>query len=85
LRLAAEQQPVALELRLYSGTGISGLFGQWPEELFSDQRAVETLQPTPSLSLQYLPQQPPGEYSLVVRANWDGPVNVFYAMSFRLE
>ena len=85
LRLAAEQQPAALELRLYSGAGISASFGKWPEELFTDQGPVDTLQPTPSLSFQYLPQQPPGEYSLLVRATWDGPVNVFYATSLKLE
>ena len=85
LRMAAEQQPLALELRLYSGAGISGSFGKWPEELLTDQEPVDTLQATPSLTFQYLPQQPPGADSLVVRATWDGPVNVFYAISFRLE
>ena len=46
---------------------------------------MDTLQPTPSLALHYLPQQPPGEYSMVVRAAWDGPIDVFYAISFRLQ
>ena len=85
LRLGVERKPVALELRLYSGAGIYGSFQKWPEELFPDERPVDTLQPTPSLAFRYLPQQPPGEYSLVVRATWDGPIDVFYATSFRLQ
>ena len=86
LRLGVERKPVALELRLYSGAGIYGSFGNWPEELFfTDQEPVETLHPTPSLALQYLPQQSPGEYTLVVRATWDGPIAVFYAISLRLQ
>ena len=85
LRLGVERKPVALELRLYSGAGIYGSFGKWPEELFFDEGPVDTLQPTPSLAFQYLPQQSPGEYSLVVRAIWDGPIAVFYATSFKLQ
>ena len=86
LRLGVGRKPVALELRLYSGAGIYGSFGKWPEELFSpDEGPVDALQPTPSLAFQYLPQQSPGEYSLVVRATWDGPIDVFYATSFRLR
>ena len=85
LRLRVERKPVALELRLYSGAGIYGSFHKWPEELFTDAGPVDSLQPTPSLAFLYLPQQPPGEYSLVVRATWDGPIDVFYATSFRLQ
>ena len=85
LRMAAEQQPVTLDVRLYSGAGISGSFGKWPEELSTGIKSVDSLQPTPSLTFQYLPQQPAGEYSLVVRATWDGPIDVFFALSLRLE
>ena len=84
LRMAAEQQPVTLDVRLYSGAGISGSFGKWPEELPTGIKSVDSLQLTPSLTFHYLPQQPPGEYSLVVRATWDGPIVVFFALSFRL-
>lgn len=86
LSWTTERQPNALELRLYVGTGIYGSFGRWPEELFfPDEGPVDTLQPTPSLSFHYLPQQPPGEYSLVVSAAWGGPIDVFYAISFSLQ
>ena len=85
LRMAAEQQPITLDMRLYSGAGISGSFGIWPEELPTGIKLVDSLQLEPSLAFQYLPQQPPGEYSLVVRAAWDGPIDVFYAVSFRLD
>ena len=85
LRMAAEQQPLTLDVRLYSGAGISGSFGKWPEELLTGVEPVESLQPTPSLTFQYLAQQPPGDYSLVVRATWDGPIEVFYAISLRLQ
>ena len=83
--MAAEQQPITLDVRLYPGAGISGSFGKWPEELPTGIKPVDSLQPTPSLTSQYLPQQPPGEYSLVVRATWDGPIDAFYAVSSRLE
>ena len=57
LRLGAERKPLALELRLYSGSGIYGSFFKWPEELFfADQGPVDTLQPTPSLAFHYLPR-----------------------------
>ena len=85
LRLGMERKPITLELRLYSGAGIYGSFGKWPEGIFFDERPVDTLRPTPSLAFRYLPQQPPGEYSLVVRATWDGPIDVFYATNFMLS
>ncbi len=34
---------------------------------------------------EYLPEVPPGEYSLVVKSVWEGRIHVFYAISFRLE
>ena len=83
--LEAKQQPVAVEVRLYSGTGVSGLFFRWPEELPTGVVPVDRLEPTPSLAFRYLPTVPPGEYSVVVRAVWEGPIVVFYALSFRLR
>ena len=85
LRLAAEKQPMTLDVRLYRGARVSGSFLKWPEELPTGEEPVETLRPTPSRAFQFSPEAPPGEYSLVVRATWDGPVVVFYAMSFELE
>ena len=85
LRLEAATQPTAVEVRLYPEAGLYGSFGQWPERLQTGIEAVDVIRPEPSLSFQYLPQQPAGQYSLVVRATWEGPVDVFYAKSFRLE
>ena len=80
LRLEAVTQPTTVEVPLYPGAGVYGTFGQWP-----GMEAVDVLRPEPSLTFQYLPQQPTGEYTLVVRATWEGPVDVFYAKSFTLE
>ena len=83
--MGVERKPVALELRLYSGAGISGSCFKWPEELSTNEGPLDTLQPTPSLEFRYVPQPSPGKYSPVVRATWDGPIDVFYAISFRLQ
>ena len=84
-RLASELQPSTLDIRLYPGAGVSGYFFRWPEELPPAVAPVDRLQPAPSPTFQYLPQQPPGQYSLVIRATWDGPIVVFYAIGFTLE
>ena len=85
IRLQAEQQPMTVEVRLYPEAGISGSFGHWPEQLPRGREPVDRFKPTPSLTFQYLPQVPTGEYSIVVRATWEGPIDVFYAMSLRLQ
>ena len=84
-RLASELQPVTLDIRVYPGDGVSGYFFKWPEELPPSIAPVDRLQPAVATTFQYVPQQPPGEYSLVVRATWDGPVVVFYAIGFAVE
>ena len=84
-RLGAEQQPVTVEVRLYPGAGVSGWFFRWPEEQPTAIEPVDRFEPTPSLAFSYLPQASPGEYSVVVRAVWEGPIVVFYALSFRLQ
>ena len=84
-RLGSERQPTTLEIRLYPGAGVSGDFFKWPEDLPPAIEPLDTLQPAPSLTFQYLPQTLPGEYSLVVRATWDGPIVVFYAIGFTLD
>ena len=84
-RLGSEQVPSALDIRLYPGAGVSGYFFSWPEELSSAISYMDRPQPAPSPTLQYLPQQPPGEYSLVIKATWDGPIVVFYAIGLTLE
>ena len=85
LRLAAEKQPMTLDVRLYRGARVSGSFLKWPEELPAGEEPVETLRPAPSRVFQFSPEATSGEYTLVVRATWDGPIEVFYAMSLRLE
>ena len=85
LRLAAETEPMTVDVRLHPGAGVSAYFFRWPEELPAGEEPVETLRPAPSRAFQFSLEAPPGEYSLVVRATWHGPVDVFYAVSFRLE
>lgn len=85
LRLGAREQPDNVELRLYPGAGVAGWFFHWPEQLSPGNEPIDTLSPLPSLTLEYLPDVPSGEYSLVVRAVWKGPVEVFFAISLILE
>ena len=85
VRLDADQDPVAVDVRLYAGAGKSGYFFRWPEEFPGGSEPVDKFEPAPSLSFQYLPPVPPGQYSLVVRATWEGPIDVFYAISFELR
>ena len=59
-RLDADQGPLAVEVRLYAGAGVSGYFFMWPEELAGDSEPVDKFEPAPSLSFQYLPAVPPG-------------------------
>ena len=82
LRLTAEEQPLAIELRLYPGAGVAASFLRWPEELPSQVEPVDRLQPEPSADLSYRTQAESGEYTLVCRVTWEGDVDVFYAISF---
>ena len=85
VRLDADQDPVAVDVRLYASAGRYGYFFMWPEELSGGSEPVDKFEPAPSSRFQYLPAVPPGEYSLVVRAIWERPIDVFYAISFILE
>ena len=76
---------MTVDVRLYPAARVSDSFLKWPEELLAGEELLETLRPTPSRAFQLYPEAPPGEYSLVVRATWDGPVVVFYVMGLRLE
>jgi hypothetical protein len=38
-----------------------------------------------SPEFEILPGIPKGEYSMVIRAVWEGDIEVFYDLSFRLE
>ena len=73
------------EARMYTGVGISASFMRWPEHLPPADQAVATFQPEPAVGVQIAPDLPSGDYSLVVRAAWDGPIEVFYALSLAVE
>ena len=83
--LEAEDPPTAVDVRLYSGPGISAAFFRWPEQLPTGIEPADRFQPAPSPTFEYLPQAPPGEYSVVVRITWEGPIDFFYAVSVELE
>ena len=87
LRLTAGDQPLTVEVRLYPAAGVYGSFFRWPEDLPSGEERVDAFVPPASTfyGFQYLPEVPSGAYSLVVRAAWAGPVEVFYAISLTLE
>ena len=85
IRLEAEEPPTAVELRLYAGAGVYGSFMRWPELLPGGVEPLAKLSPAPSLRLKLVPRQPAGEYSLVVKATWEGPAVFFYAASVRME
>ena len=76
-----QQPPVRTELRLYTQTGAYGWFLQWPDDLPDGAQAIDRSMPAPALSFRYRVAVPPGEYALVIRAIWEGPVDVFYATS----
>jgi hypothetical protein len=84
-QLAVEQQPTAIEVRLYPGAGNSASFQRWPEDLPTNIEAVNRSQLEPDTRFQIVPQAPPGLYSLVVKVTWGEDVDVFYAISFTLE
>ncbi len=79
-----QQPPVRTELRLYTQTGAHGWFLQFPDDLPDGAQAIDRSMPAPALSFRYRVDAPPGEYALVVRATWEGPVDVFYATSLRI-
>lgn len=85
LQLAVEDRPTAIDVRLYPGAGVSASFLRWPEELPTRIEAVGRSQPEPSTRFEYLPQAPPGPYSLVVKVTWREDVEAFFAISFMLE
>jgi hypothetical protein len=87
LRLTAGEQPLSVEVRLYPGAGVYGSFLRWPEDLSSGAEPVDAFEPAASSyhGFQFLPMAPPGDYSLVVRAAWEGAVEALFAISLRLE
>jgi hypothetical protein len=82
LYFAVDRPPDGIELRLYSASGVSASFMRWPEELPTGHSSIDRWQPGPDAGLDYVVEAGPGEYSLVVRATWEGAASVFYAISF---
>ncbi len=84
-RLGAESQPDRVEARLYPRPGLSASFFHWPEELPEGIEPVEQFQPEALSSFEIWPEAPHGEYSVVIRVVWEDAVEVFFALSIRLE
>ena len=85
LTFGVDEPPTALELRLYPEPGVSGSFGRWPEDLPSGPQPIESADVETGSGVSHSFESGPGDYSLVIRATWEGPVEVFYAVSLRLE
>ena len=85
LSFGTDEAPTTLELRLYPKPGLSGSFMRWPEDLPGGPQPVESADVEPALDVSHTFESEPGDYSLVIRATWEGPVEVFYAVSLRLE
>jgi heat shock protein HslJ len=85
LRLSGEKPPERVEVRIYPGTGISASFFMWPEDLPTGAEPVARFEQVPGPDFSFTPQIPPGEYSVVIRAVWEGGVEVFYAFSLTTE
>jgi hypothetical protein len=80
-----DDTPVTLEARVYSETGVSGSFMRWPEDLPPANQVVTILEIEPAINFEIDPPTAPGDYSLVVRATWEGPIEVFYALGLTVE
>jgi hypothetical protein len=77
--------PVTLEARVYSGEGISGSFMRWPEDLPPAYQAVTIFEIEPDTEFEIDLPLASGNYSLVVKATWEGPIEVFYALGLAVE
>jgi heat shock protein HslJ len=85
LRFGAEVQPESVEVRIYPGTGVSASFFRWPEDLPTGVEPVAQFEQVAGPLFQIATQIPPGEYSVVIRAMWQGGVEAFFALGFSLE
>jgi hypothetical protein len=85
MKFFVDNIPVTLEARVYSEAGISGSFMRWPEDLPPANQAVATFEIEPATKFEIDPQLASGNYSLVVRAIWEGPIEVFYALGLAVE
>ena len=85
LRFGVESQPESVEVRIYPGAGVSASFFMWPEDLPTGVEPVARFERVASPEFEILPGIPKGEYSMVIHAVWEGDIDVFYALDFRLE
>jgi len=85
LRFGVETQPESVEVRIYPGASVSASFFMWPEDLPTGVEPVARFERLASPEFEILPGIPKGEYSMVIRAVWEGDIEVFCALNFRLE
>lgn len=85
LRFGVETQPESVEVRIYPGASVSASFFMWPEDLPTGVKPVARFERVASPEFEILPGIPKGEYSMVIRAVWEGDIEVFCALNFRLE
>ena len=83
LHFGADVPPDSLAARVYAGTGVSASFFRWPEELPGGAGPVAVFDEITGQSLEIESPLPRGEYSAVIRATWEGEIEVSYAFSFR--
>jgi hypothetical protein len=57
----------------------------WPEDLPTGVEPVARFERVAGPEFEILPGLPKGEYSMVIRAVWEGDIVVFYALNYRLE
>ena len=84
LHFGADLPPDSVAARVYAEPDVSALFFRWPEELPGGAGPVAVFDEITGQSLEIQSPLPKGEYSVVIRATWDGDIEVFYAFSFRI-
>jgi heat shock protein HslJ len=84
LHFGADLPPESVAARVYAELDVSASFFRWPEELPGGTGPVAVFDEIAGQSLEIQSSLPKGEYSVVVRATWDGDIEVFYAFSFRI-
>lgn len=84
-RFLSPKVPGSVEVRFYETQGVTATFGQWPEDVRDDVRVADQAVLAPSMLQHYAPVLTPGTYSIVVRAAWDGAIDVFFAQRLRVD
>ena len=84
LHFGVDMSPDSVTARVYAEPDVSALFFRWPEELPGGAGPVAVFDDVAGQSLEMESPLPTGEYTMVIRADWDGEIEVFYAFSFRI-